>query len=276
MKTKGKNKFQVNEKVKRERRNLNNAVKFRKNLSDRKRPALDLKQQDYQDIIDIKRARSEKTANNSRMFFAMGLAIVLLATNIIFNWKFVDAAMVSDLELLHNADFEEILEVPPTEQPPPPPPQILKQPVIVEVPDEEILEDVEVDLDVEVTEEMVVEQVEFEEVMIEEEVAEEIFQIVEHSPEPYGGIKAFYQFVNENIEYPSPARRMNITGRVFVKFVVNKEGKVTDVHAVKGIGGGCDEEAERIIAMSPDWKPGRQRGKPVNVYMMLPITFILK
>ncbi|MFY0625457.1 MAG: energy transducer TonB [Reichenbachiella sp.] len=208
------------------------------------------------------------------MFFSIGLTIVLLAANIIFNWRFAEKG-IDELTMLHNPEFDEILEVPNTEQPPPPPPEVLKQPIIIEVPDEEVLEEVNIDLDVEVTEETVIEEIIFEEAIVEEK-AEEIFQIVEHSPEPIGGIKAFYQYVNQNIKYPNSARRLNIEGRVFVKFVVDSDGYIKNVEAVKGIGGGCDEEAARIIANSPRWKPGKQRGKAVSVYMMLPITFVLQ
>jgi periplasmic protein TonB len=68
---------------------------------------------------------------------------------------------------------------------------------------------------------------------------------------------------------------MDIEGRVFVQFIVEKDGTMTDVQAIKGIGGGCDEEAIRVVATSPKWKPAKQRGKAVRQRMILPITFIL-
>ena len=77
------------------------------------------------------------------------------------------------------------------------------------------------------------------------------------------------------MEYPSQARRMGIEGRVFVQFVVDKQGNVTEVQSVKGIGAGCDEEAERVLRESPKFKPGKQRGRPVKVRMVLPIIFKL-
>jgi protein TonB len=77
------------------------------------------------------------------------------------------------------------------------------------------------------------------------------------------------------LKYPAQARRMRIEGKVFVEFVVDRDGSVTNVVIVKGIGAGCDEEAQRIIAGSPPWNAGKQRGKPVRQRMVLPITFKL-
>lgn len=233
-----------------------------------------LKEQDYDELMAWKRQRRETQDNRSTMFFFIGLALALTMVIVAFEWKFVDDAMITELTM-DNADWEEIQDIPQTTQPPPPPPQqVIQQPVIVEVPDEEILEEIEVDMDVEITEDMAVEEVEFE-MVIEEEKAEEIFMIVEDKPEPKGGVKAFYQYVAENVRYPNKAREDKIQGRVFVQFVVNSKGQITDVETVKGIGGGCDEEAVRIVSGAPDWNPGKQRGKPVSVRMVLPITFKL-
>jgi len=231
-----------------------------------------LESDDYTELIAWKRNRSELQDTRSTMFFFIGLTLALLAVITAFEWKFQDDGIVTELAL-GESDWEEIQDIPMTNQPPPPPPQQkIQQPNIIEVPDEEILEEIEVNMDVEVTEEMVVEEVEFT-MEIEEEKAEEIFMIVEQKPEPIGGIKAFYQYVADHIEYPNQAQRNNISGRVFVQFVVNSNGKITNVETIKGIGSGCDEEAVRIVSQAPDWLPGKQRGKPVSVRMVLPITF---
>ncbi|WP_420580705.1 energy transducer TonB [Reichenbachiella sp.] len=235
---------------------------------------IELKVEDYDDLIAWKRQRSELQHNRSTMFFFVGLALALTMVIVAFEWKFVDDALITELTM-DATDWEEIQDIPQTTQPPPPPPQqVIQQPVIVEVPDEEILEEIEVNMDVEITEEMAVEEVEFE-MVIEEEKAEEIFMVVEDKPEPKGGVKAFYQYVADNIVYPRQAKTDQIQGRVFVQFVVNSKGKISEVVTVKGIGGGCDEEAVRIVSGAPDWIPGKQRGKPVSVRMVLPITFKL-
>lgn len=238
-------------------------------------PALVLDRLDYDELITLKRERSELQRKRSTMFFFIGLTLALFAVNVAFEWKFQDDAIVTEL-IMADADWEEVQDIPLTSQPPPPPPkQVIQQPTIVEVPDEEILEEIEVEMDVEITEEMAVEEVEFT-MEIEEEEAEEIFMVVEDKPEPKGGVKAFYQYVADNIKYPQEARKNHIEGRVYVQFVVNSEGKISDVVAVKGIGSGCDEEAVRIVSQAPDWNPGKQRGKPVSVRMVLPITFVLR
>ena len=115
-----------------------------------------------------------------------------------------------------------------------------------------------------------------EDVEIVEEVAEEIFQFVEQAPEPVGGLKAFYAYIAKHLEYPAPARRARVEGKVYAQFVVRKDGSITDVKILKGIGFGCDEEAVKVLESAPKWNPGKQRGVPVNVHMSIPIVFMLK
>ena len=108
-----------------------------------------------------------------------------------------------------------------------------------------------------------------------EEVAEEIYQIVQEMPSPIGGLEAFYAYLNKNLKYPPHAARMNIQGRVFMAFVVEKDGSLTDITVMKGIGAGCDEEAIRVLQNAPKWKPGKQRGVPVRVRYSFPFVFQL-
>lgn len=110
---------------------------------------------------------------------------------------------------------------------------------------------------------------------VKEEEVEEVFTIVEESAEPIGGMDAFYKYVQKNLKYPAQARRMGVEGKVFVQFVIDKDGSITDVKVVKGIGAGCDEEAVRVIESAPKWKPGKQRGRPVKQRIVLPISFKL-
>ncbi|MEX2336568.1 MAG: TonB family protein [Fulvivirga sp.] len=207
------------------------------------------------------------------LFFNVGLLVSLCLVVLAFEWKDYDDGDYVDLGQVQD-DFEDLLEIPPTEQPPPPPPKIV-QPEIIEVPDEEIIEEeIEIDLDVEITEEEVIEDIIITEAP-EEEVADQIFQIVEDPAMPPGGYAAFYKYVSDNMKYPAQARRMGIEGKVYVQFVVDKDGSLTEVKAVKGIGAGCDEEAVRVIKNAPKWSPPKQRGKPVKQRIILPITFRL-
>jgi len=199
----------------------------------------------------------------------VSLSLVLTA----FEWKSYEDAALLDLGSVED-DFEDIMDIPPTEQPPPPPP-VVQLPEIIEVPDEEeIEEEIEVDLDVEITEETVIEDIIFEEAPEEEEV-EEIFDIVEERAQFPGGTKAMYSFLGRGIDYPSSARRMGIEGKVYVQFVVSKDGSISNVNVIKGIGAGCDEEAARVITSMPKWTPGKQRGVPVKSRMIIPVHFKL-
>ena len=90
-----------------------------------------------------------------------------------------------------------------------------------------------------------------------------------------GGEKALMDYVSNNVKYPEEAKNKNIAGRVFVSFVVEKDGSIGEVKVLRGIGGGCDEEAVRVIKGMPKWKPGIQKGKPVRVSYQIPIYFKL-
>ncbi len=223
--------------------------------------------------MEAKKSPEADLTKKSGLFLNIGLVISLALVLFAFEYKSYDDGSLMELGAI-NDDFEEMTEIPPTEQPPPPPPKI-QQPEIIEVPDEEeIEEDIEVDLDIDITDETVIDEAIFEEPE-EEEVADEIFTIVEKQPSFPGGDRAFYKYISKKMKYPSQARRMGIEGKVFVQFVVDKAGNITNVKVIRGVGAGCDEEAARVIRSSPKWTPGKQRGKAVKVRMVLPITFKL-
>ncbi len=103
-----------------------------------------------------------------------------------------------------------------------------------------------------------------------------VLTIVELMPGFKGGEEKMYTWLAKNIKYPQLAKETGVTGVVIVSFIVEKNGSITDVHAIKKIGGGCDEEAVRVIKAMPKWKPGKQKGKPVRVQFNLPIRFLLE
>lgn len=107
------------------------------------------------------------------------------------------------------------------------------------------------------------------------EPEEEIFTAVEQQAEFPGGSGAWQRFLAKTLKYPSLAQRANVGGRVFVSFVVNTDGSVSDVEVLKGVGFGCDEEAIRIIRSMPRWNPGKQSGRAVRSRFTQPITFVL-
>jgi TonB family protein len=107
------------------------------------------------------------------------------------------------------------------------------------------------------------------------ETDNEPLQYVEQMPEFPGGINGLMKYLSNNIEYPLYAEKNGISGRVIVQFIINKQGYVRNVRVIKGIGGGCDAEAIRVVTIMPRWKPGIQKGKFVSVYFTLPIIFNL-
>lgn len=212
------------------------------------------------------------------LYLQLGFIIALLLVFIAFEYKSYDNSD-SSLGKLKLDDIEEEI-IPITEQkvkPPPPPP---KPPEVIEV----------VKNNVEIEDSVIIESSEVNEndsvyYEYEEEDDEEIFMVVEESPEfpcikitrkkEKCGVEGLTHFLQNNIEYPEVAKRYEITGKVFVQFVVEKNGKVTNVIVLRGVDPSLDKEAIRVVESFPDWKPGKQRGKSVRVYFTVPISFTL-
>lgn len=223
--------------------------------------------------MEAKKTPKADLTKKTGMFLNLGLMISVGLVLFAFEYRSYDDGLLKDLGSIDD-DFEELLDIPITEQPPPPPPPV-EQPEIKEIPDEvEIEEKIDVNFDVDVQEETVVKEVEISEAPVEEK-ADEIFDVVENMPTPPGGMEGWNKYLSNNLKYPTQARRMGIEGTVYVVFVVNTDGSIQDVDILRGIGGGCNEEAMRVVRNAPPWEPGRQRGRPVRVKMRLPIRFKL-
>ena len=218
--------------------------------------------------IDLERKRG--------MFFSIGLSLSMLLVLTAFEWRTKVQPSIPDFEE-EELSFEALYEPVVTEINLPPKPELLKRelknPVIIVVPNDEILA---------IVQKVIVSEpeVDFDKLMIAEAEpveppTDEFFEIVEKMPEPYGGMTAFMKFLGAEIKYPRIARQNHIEGRVFAQFIIDEEGQITQLKIIKGIGGGCDEEALRVIAMAPDWKPGKQRGRAVKVRMIVPVHFRL-
>ncbi len=102
------------------------------------------------------------------------------------------------------------------------------------------------------------------------------FLIVEQMPEFPGGNEELMKFLHKNVQYPQMARETGIQGTVYLQFVVEPNGAISNVKVLRGIGGGCDEEAIRVAKSMPGWKPGKQNGQSVRVFFQIPIKFTLK
>ena len=99
--------------------------------------------------------------------------------------------------------------------------------------------------------------------------------IAETEPEFPGGLEAMYKFITDNLKYPQLALENGIEGRVYINFTVEKDGTISDVRVLRDIGGGCGQEAKRVVEMMPKWNPGKQKGKPVRTSFNLPVNFVL-
>lgn len=222
--------------------------------------------------MENKKSAKSNLEKKKSSFFWVGMVFSLAVVLMAFEYTVYDQTVSQlgklDLDLLE----EEIVPIAQIVPPPPPPPP---QPTtVIEIVDdeEEIEEELEV-MDLELDEDTEIEYVE----VVEETVAEEeIFTIVEQMPSYPGGEEAMFKYLSKNINYPQMAADAGITGRVYITFVVEKNGEVTDVRVLKGIGGGCDEEAIRVIKQMPKWNPGKQRGKSVKVQFNLPVNFTLR
>ena len=112
-------------------------------------------------------------------------------------------------------------------------------------------------------------------VAVESAEKDKVFISVEQNPEFAGGMNALLKFLQKNLRYPTPAVNANVGGKVYMQFVVGQDGNISKVDVLKGIGFGCDEEAQRVVKLMPKWSPGRQSGRAVAVKFTLPISFQL-
>lgn len=209
------------------------------------------------------------------LFVQIGLIVALAAMLVAFEWKTYDAMQMDLGGRQAEAIEEEMIEITQQNKPPPPPAPPPTTTLINIVQDNIEIED-DFMIDAEANQLTEIPTYVPPAVTEEEEVAEaEIFTVVEDQPTFPGGDEARIRFLTNNIKYPQMARENSIQGTVYVTFVVERDGSVTDVRVLRGIGGGCDEEAIRVIKAMPKWNPGKQRGKPVRVQFNMPIKFTL-
>jgi protein TonB len=205
------------------------------------------------------------------LFFEVGLIITLMVfiglTRINFGPSGEQEYALQTQEVV---EMEEIIQTQQQKTVPPPP----RPPVPVEVPNDVIIEDIDIDIDAELnfsSDGYLPPPPKPEEEIAVEEPEEDFFIAVEKMPELINGMKG----IQDRINYPEMAVKANIQGRVYLQFIVNENGDVENPVVLRGIGGGCDEEAIRVIRETK-FSPGLQRGRPVRVRYALPIIFMLR
>ena len=209
------------------------------------------------------------------MFTQIGLIISLAITWIVFEIKSYDKLEFADIGRTVEVVEEEMVEITKQEQPKPQPVEVPKQTTQLTIVEDDV-EVEDVDINAEVDQDEVIEEYIAPEVEEEEVVEAEIFTIVEEMPDFPGGLAKLADYLGKNIKYPQMARESGIQGRVFVNFVIEPDGSVSNVNVMRSLGGGCDEEAIRVVKSMPKWKPGKQRGKAVRVSYILPVNFKLQ
>ncbi|WP_440999401.1 energy transducer TonB [Fodinibius sp. SL11] len=204
-----------------------------------------------------------------KLFWETGVIISLLIfiglTKVDLNTEKTELTYKGEQEVVK---MEEVVQTQQEERPPSPP----RPQVPVQVPNSEIIEDVEINIDAEIDMEEALDMPPPpQEEEVEEEQEEDFFVSVEKMPK----MKTSMAELQKKIVYPDKAQKAGIEGRVIVQFVVNEKGEVEDPRVIRGIGGGCDEEAVRVVKLAK-FEPGEQRGVPVRVQYTLPIMFMLR
>ena len=228
--------------------------------------------------VFLKKYDKADVYKHRNVFMQVGLAVALGIVLLAFNYHPKEEAVATNATDAFSE--EEIEEIPQTSQYKPPPPPPPPPPEVIEVEDDIEIENTpdlfDQEMDVEEAIETVYVPVDEPVVKKEEPKEPEIFVVVEEMPTFPGGDKALYEYLAKNIKYPAVAKDNGIEGKVYIKFVVNEDGSVSQVQLARGIGGGCDEEAMRVVEGMPKWKPGKQRGKNVKVWYTLPVYFKLQ
>jgi protein TonB len=228
--------------------------------------------------MEVKKTKKADLEGKRNTFLMIGLVIALGVTLLAFEWTSKPSKADSFGPIQSMEMEEEIIPITRekelTPPPPPPPPQAIEVLNIVDN-DQVIIDELEMD-DSEADDETVIDVMPVIET-VEEEVEEKIyFNVIEEPAEFPGGDRALYSFISNAVKYPVIAQENGIKGKVYVKFVVNEYGKVSDGQILRGVDSSLDNEALRVIRSLPDFKPGKQRGKAVKVYYNAVINFTLQ
>ncbi len=229
--------------------------------------------------MEVKKSAKVDLESKSTTFILLGLAIALLLTLFAFEWT-TKKTEVSSLGTVQAQAVEEEI-VPITRQdevkppPPPPPPAVVE---VLNIVDDnvKINDELKID-DTEANDQTIVDVAPTIDSKKETEAEEaQVFFIVEEMPEFPGGELALRKFIANAIKYPVIAQENGIQGKVYITFVVDRDGGISDAKVARGVDPSLDKEAIRVVSTLPKWKPGKQRGKPVRVSYTVPISFVLQ
>jgi protein TonB len=228
--------------------------------------------------MELKKSEKADLESKKGIFFQIGLIFAMSVMLVAFEWKSYDTKDISTYSNQRiNNEVEEMVQI--TQQNTPPPPPAPPPPsIVLNIVENTAQINDDISINAEADESTQVDEYKTPVPLQEEETEvqeQEVFLVVENAPAFPGGDGARMKFLQDNIKYPVMAKESGIQGTVYVTFVVERSGSVTDVKILRGIGGGCDEEAVRVVKNMPKWEPGKQRGKPVRVQFNMPIKFTL-
>ncbi len=224
--------------------------------------------------MESRKTASADLERKRPVFFQIGLIVAISAALLAFEWKTPDKGIVLPPRTLAEPT-QEIIDVVIKNRPEPPKPLITTTMNEVE---NNIKDLPDIAVNTEIDPEGKVEPWTMPELQPENPDAgePEIFIVAETMPEFPGGDAALMRYLSENIKYPLIAKETGITGIVYITFIIEPDGKVSSIAVLRGVAGGCTEEAVRVVSEMPDWTPGKQRSKPVRVRMNLPVKFVLR
>ncbi len=228
--------------------------------------------------MEPKKTPKADLENKRGLFIQIGLLVSLGIILLAFNWNDSVKQVNSLGDVSAQAVEEEIVPITRQDEvkppPPPPPPQTVE---ILNIVDDkaQINDDLEI-LDSEASADTKVEVTQIVQKVEEEKEEEKIFVVVENMPEFPGGELALRKYIASAIKYPTIAQENGIQGKVFVNFVVDRDGSISNAKIARGVDPSLDKEALRVVNTLPKWKPGMQRGKPVRVSYTVPISFQLQ
>ena len=230
--------------------------------------------------MELKKSPKADLENKKSIFFEIGLAVALLIVLLAFEWTSTETVNIEELKTQEVKVEEEMMDITRQDEiKQPEPPKVVQLTDIIKIVDDNVnIKDNSDIFDSDFKEDAAVKIVEFNDNQ-EEEVEEYVpFVVVEEMPSfGPGGIDEFRNnYIAKNLKYPDVAAENGIQGRVYVNFVVEPDGRVTNVKVVRGVDPALDKEAVRVVSSSPKWKPGKQRGKPVRVQYTIPIIFVLQ
>ena len=230
--------------------------------------------------MEIKKSEKASLENKRFLFTEVGFVVALLIVLGAFEYTSKEkktAVLEADETIVEVEDM-----VPITQETPPPPEAAPKIPILsdnIDIVDDDIEVDDSMFQNLEDSDDLAVEIMDYVEEVEEETVEEEAipFQLVEHKPKFQGGdANDFSKWVNSKLVYPEIAKENGVQGRVTLQFTVNADGTVSNVKVLRGVDPALDKEAVRVVSMSPKWKPGKQRDRAVKVTYTFPVIFQLR